>query len=115
MYAQATAIRVPMGTMAQMRQVIEEEYLPRVRNRPGFVSAQFLEQIDDPDSALLIVCWDNQAAVENFNRTNLLEASVQALAVRLPGVRVQREGYLISINISGQEQEETQPSAAHTN
>ena len=105
MYAQASSIRVPMGTMAQMRHVIEQEYLPRVRSRPGFLSAQFLEQIDDPESALLIVCWDKQASVENFNRTNLLEASVQAIAARIPGVRVQREAYLISVNVGAQEKE----------
>lgn len=114
MYAQASTIRVPMGTMAQMRTVVEQEYLPRVRSRPGFVSAQFLEQLDDPESALLIICWDKQASVESFNRTNLLEASVQALAARLPGVRVQREGYLISVHMGAQEQEETQPTSATT-
>jgi hypothetical protein len=114
MYAQASTIRVPIGTMAQMRHVIEQEYLPRVRSRPGFVSAQFLEQVDDPESALLIICWDKQASVESFNRTNLLEASVQALAARLPGVRVQREAFLVSVNMGAETQEETQPTAAHS-
>lgn len=115
MYAQATTIRVPMGTMAQMRHVIEQEYLPRVRSRPGFHSAQFLEQIDDPDYALLIICWDSQASVENFNRTNLLEASVQALAARLPGVRVQRAGYHVSVNIDLDTTEEETQTTAPTN
>ena len=112
MYAQATTIRVPLGTMAQMRHVIEQDYLPRVRNRPGFLSAQFLEQIDDPEFALLVVCWENQAAVENFNRTNVLEASVQALAVRVPGVRVQRQGYLVSVEVSTADEEQTQTLSA---
>jgi heme-degrading monooxygenase HmoA len=95
-----------------MRHVIEQDYLPRVCNRPGFVSAQFLEQIDDPDSALLVVCWENQAAVENFNRTNVLEASVQALAVRVPGVRVQRQGYQVSVEIAATEEVATQTLSA---
>lgn len=99
MYAQATIIRVPLGTMSQMRHIIEHDYLPRVRSRPGFLSAQMLEQIDDPESAILVLYWDNQAAVEGFNRTNPLEASVQALAVRLPGTRIHREGYVVSVQI----------------
>jgi quinol monooxygenase YgiN len=112
MYAQATTLRVPLGTMPQMRRVIEQDYLPRVRCRPGFVSAQFLEQIDDPESALLIICWENQAAVENFSRTNHLEASVQALAVRVPGVRVQRQGYLVSVEMAGENQSPSDTMAA---
>lgn len=112
MYAQATTIRAPMGTMVQMRQVIEQDYLPVVRSREGFVSAQFLEQIDDPDSALLIVCWANQAAVENFNRTHMLDASVQTLAARVPGVRLHREGYQISVHMAPDAaSQDTQPSA----
>lgn len=115
MYAQATTILVPMGTMAQMRHVIEHEYLPRVRTRPGFVRAYFLEQADDPDRALLIIAWESQADVENFNRTNLLEASVQALAARLPGVKIQRDGYLVSVVSGPEEEEQTKPVSVATN
>jgi heme-degrading monooxygenase HmoA len=97
MYAQVTNIRVPMNAMSQMRQIIEFDYLPAVRARPGFVTAYLLEQADDPDSAQLVVLWENHEAVEAFNRTGLLESSVQALAVRMPGVRVQREGYIVRI------------------
>ena len=115
MYAQATAIQVPMGTMDQMRHVIEHEYLPRLRTRPGFVRAYFLEQADDADRALLIVAWESQADVENFARTNMLEASVQALAVRLPGVRIKRDGFLVRVmagaEAGGEEEEQTKPAS----
>jgi heme-degrading monooxygenase HmoA len=99
MYAQATTIRVPLGTMPQMRKLVEEEYLPRLRERPGFMRAYFLEQVDDPDAALLLVVWESHAAVEAFNRTGLLEASVQALASRLPGVVLQRQGYVSRVTV----------------
>ncbi|CAG0971150.1 hypothetical protein ARNL5_01697 [Anaerolineae bacterium] len=117
MYAQATTIRVPLGTMAQMRQIIENEYLPNVSSQPGFVRAYFLEQTDDSDYAMLIVAWESQADVENYNRNNLLEASVQALTVRLPGVRIQRAGYVVRV-VAGAEPDntqETKPASVSTN
>lgn len=98
MFAQATHIRVPEGAMPQMRALISTEYLPVVQTREGFVAAQFLEQIDDPESALLVVYWDSQQAVEAFHRTGVLQASVQALAAVLPGLKVAREGYMVTLD-----------------
>ncbi len=97
MYAQTTSIRVPMGKMELMREIIKRDYLPKIRVRPGFVSAFFMEQVDDPDRAELVILWDNQAAVERFNSTGLLEATVHALASNLPGAQVQRQGYALTV------------------
>ncbi len=97
MYAQKTSIRVPLENMHQMREIVQRTYLPKIRTRPGFVSAFLLEQVDDPDRAELVVLWEDQAALERFNSTGMLEASVQGLAARLPGVQIQREGYLVSL------------------
>lgn len=97
MFAQATTIRVPVGAMAQMRRVIDQDYLPQLRQRDGFVSAQFLEQVDDPEAALLIVVWDSQRAVEAFHKTGSLQAAVNALSVQMPGVRVQRTSYAVTV------------------
>ncbi len=96
MYAQATAIRVPVGAMAQMRRVIEQDYLPQICQREGFISAQLLEQVDDPEAALLIVFWENQRAVEALHRTGALLASVSAISSQLPGVRVRRDAFLVT-------------------
>lgn len=101
MFAQATAIRVPVGGMAQMRRLIEQDYLPQLRQRDGFVSAQLLEQVDDPEAALLVVMWDSQHAVEAFHRTGALQASVSALSSRLPGVRVHRDSYTVTAMAEG--------------
>jgi len=98
MFAQATLIRVPIGAMPQLRRLIMVEYLPVVQAREGFVSAQFLEQIDDPDTALLIIYWESQQVVEAFHRTGMLQASIQMLAAVQPGIRVEREGYLVTID-----------------
>jgi heme-degrading monooxygenase HmoA len=84
--------------MPQMRRLIEQDYLPAIRHRPGFVAGYLLEQVDDPESAILVVQWESHEAVENFNRTGSLEASVQALVARMPGVRVQREGFIVRVH-----------------
>jgi quinol monooxygenase YgiN len=99
MYAQVTHIQVPIDGMPQMRLLIEHDYLPAIRRRPGFVAGYLLEQVDDPESAILIVQWENHESVENFNRTGSLEASVQTLAARMPGVRVQREGFVMRVRV----------------
>lgn len=99
MYAQVTHIQVPIDGMPQMRMLIEHDYLPTIRRRPGFVAGYLLEQVDDPEVAILVVQWENHEAVENFNRTGSLEASVQALAARMPGVRVHREGFIMRVRV----------------
>jgi heme-degrading monooxygenase HmoA len=108
MFAQATHIRVPEGAMPQLRELISAEYLPVVQTREGFVAARFLEQIDDPEAALLIVYWESQQSVEAFHRTGVLQASVQTLAAILPGLRVEREGYVVTMSI---ENEKAAPAA----
>ena len=97
MYAQITSIRVPLGNMSKLRELIEEKYVPVVRARPGFLAAYLLEQVDDPDSAQLMIFWDSHAAVESFHRTGLLESSVTAIAADLPGVQVRRQGYIVQM------------------
>lgn len=97
MYAQKTVIRAPMGKMPELRQIVEKKYLPVVRARPGFIAAYLLEQIDDLDACELILFWDSQAALENFNRTGMLQASLQSLAAEMPGLRLQRQGYIIRV------------------
>jgi heme-degrading monooxygenase HmoA len=99
MYAQVTVIQVPLNQMDQLREVIESKYLPVVRARPGFRAGYLLEQVDDPDNAQLILFWEDHAAVENFNRTGLLQASIHALASDVPGLRVRRQGYLVRVTV----------------
>jgi hypothetical protein len=97
MYAQITLIRAPLGKGAELRRLIDEEYLPIIRQRPGFKGAFLLEQLDDPEAAQLVQLWENQAAVESFHRTGLLQGSDQSIAARLPGLRIQRQGYLVRL------------------
>lgn len=101
MYAQVTYLRVPLNKIAELRDVIETRYLPVVRLRPGFLAGYLLEQVDDPDTAQLILFWDSQKAVENFTRTGSLQASVYALASDIPGVEIRREGYIVPIAVRG--------------
>jgi hypothetical protein len=53
--------------------------------------------VDDADACELILFWDNQAALENFNRTGMLQASLQSIAVDMPGIRLERQGYMIRV------------------
>jgi heme-degrading monooxygenase HmoA len=101
MYAQITHIRVPMNKMGELREVIETKYLPVVRARPGFLAGYLLEQVDDRDNAQLVLFWDSHAAVENFNRTGMLQASVYGLASDIPGVTIHREGFTVPLSVRG--------------
>ena len=47
MFAQIITMKVSPGDIEKLRRLIAEEYLPEVSNRPGFVSAGLLEQVDD--------------------------------------------------------------------
>ncbi len=97
MYAQKTVIRVPLGKATELREIIAQKYLPVVRARPGFMAAYLLEQVDDVDACELLQFWDNQAALENFQRTGMLQASIQSIAAEMPGVRLERQGYIIRV------------------
>ncbi len=99
MYAQKTTIRVPIGGIGQLREIIAQRYLPVVRTRTGFMAAYLLEQADDQQFCELIQFWDNQAAIENFHRTGMLQASIQSIAADLPGVRIERQGYVIRVAV----------------
>jgi hypothetical protein len=101
MYSQVTIFHVPLGGMAELRRLIQEEYLPAIYTRPGFIGAYLLEQVDDPDTAQMVQFWDNHASVESLSRTGLLESSVQMLAARLPGLRMVRQGYVVRLATSG--------------
>ncbi|MBZ0295716.1 MAG: antibiotic biosynthesis monooxygenase [Anaerolineae bacterium] len=95
MYAQKTFIRTPLGKGAEVRRLIAQKYLPAVRQHPGFFAAYLLEQTDDPDRCELLQLWDRQSSLENFHKTGFLEASLQGIAVDVPGCMVQSQGYMI--------------------
>jgi heme-degrading monooxygenase HmoA len=97
MYAQVTVLQVPLNKMAELRRVIETDYLPVVRTRPGFLAGYLLEQVDDANSAQLVQFWDSHADVENFHRTGLLQASLQSIAADIPGIQMRRQGYIVRV------------------
>ena len=98
MYAHVTVIRVAEGKITELRTLIEREYIPTVSQRPGFVAAHLLEQVDDVESAQLITFWDNQEALENSRRTTTLQGSDQSIAARMPGLRIERQGYIVRVS-----------------
>lgn len=103
MYAQVSYLQVPMNYMSKLRRLIETDYLPVVSMRPGFKAGYLLEQEDDPDTAQLVLLWDDQASVERFNRTGMLQATIQALACEMPGLKVRRQGYVVRVTTAAPE------------
>ncbi len=99
MYAQVTLLQVPIDQMPVLRDLLETRYLPIVRQRPGFKAGYFLEQCDDPETGQLVLFWDDQAAVESFNRTGMLQASLHALTAEMPDLIVQRQGYTVRLAV----------------
>lgn len=97
MYAQKTKIRVPAGQVRDLRLMIEQEYLPIVSQRPGFIAGYLLEQVDDEDMVELVLLWDTHSDAEAFTRTGSLASSFQSLSLRIPGMQVQRQGYIVRV------------------
>lgn len=104
MFVQIIHMQAPSGEIAKVRQLIEGEYIPAIRNRAGFISAHLLEKIDDRDTAELIVYWDSQADVENFHKTETLMGSTHSIAARIPGMRVQKESYIAKVAVKNSRQ-----------
>jgi heme-degrading monooxygenase HmoA len=100
MFVQIISLTAPLNHIAQLRELVSNEYLPALRNRPGFVAAHLLEQVDDPDSAQLIVYWDDQRSVEDAVKTGVLAGSTQSIAARMPGLRIQRQSYVVRVAVS---------------
>ena len=99
MYAQVTFLQAPLNQMPVLRDLIETRYLPIVRQRAGFRAGYLLEQIDDAEVAQLVLFWDEQAAVESFNRTGMLQASLHALTAEMPDLIVHRQGYAVHLAV----------------
>ena len=106
MYVQKAVLHAPLGKIGELRRLIGENYLPVIRKRPGFIAAFLMEQIDDPDSAELVMLWQNQAAVENFHSTGLLQESIQTISAHLPGLKITRQGYIIRLSTGAAADEE---------
>ena len=98
MFAQIITMKVPPGDIEKLRRLIAEEYLPEVSNRPGFVSAGLLEQVDDRHTTQLVVYWRTQQDVENASQTTGLAGSPYSIAARIPGMRLQRYSYIVKVS-----------------
>jgi heme-degrading monooxygenase HmoA len=99
MFVQMISMRAPTGEIKSLRSLIAHEYLPAVRARPGFVAAHLLEKVDDRDCAELMIFWDSQSAVEEANRTTALAGSDHSIAARMPGLRIQRQSYIVKVAV----------------
>ena len=116
MYAQSIVIQVPLGKMSELRELIETQFMTAAYTHPGFHAAYLLEQEDDPNVAQLVQIWDNQESIEGFRRTGTLDDINYKLHAHLPGLRTQRQGYVIrataetgSVIVAKQGAEDTQP------
>jgi heme-degrading monooxygenase HmoA len=102
MFVQIIHMQAPIGEIANLRRLVAQEYLPALRNRPGFISAHLLEQIDNRDNAELVIYWDNHDSVEDANRTGVLAGSDSSIAARMPGLRIRRQSYIIKVAVENE-------------
>lgn len=100
MYAQVTDLSVPIGQVDALRELVAREYFKGVRERDGFAMAHMLEAIDDPHKVQIITYWDNHQAIENARKTGSLQQTVQMLAAHMPGVKILRQGYIVTVNVT---------------
>jgi len=96
MYAQVSRIKVGLDKMPSFRAFVNQTYIPELRSRAGFKGALLLEQIDDRDSAELIVLWENQQAVEALTATGTLSSSIQALTHAVASGQLKRDSYVVT-------------------
>lgn len=99
MFVQVITLKAPTNQIKQLRELIADEYLPAIQQRHGFLSASLLEQIDDPDTAKLVIYWSDQQAVESTTKTGVLAGSTESIAARMPGLRIQRTSYVARVTI----------------
>ncbi len=99
MFTQIITMRVPANSIETLRTLITDEYLPEVQTRSGFVSANLLEQVDDRNMTHLIINWETQSDVEAASHTSSLAGSPYSIVARIPGMRVQRHSYLVTVNV----------------
>ncbi len=98
MFAQVTDLSVPIGQVDTLRELVATEYFKGVQKRDGFVMAHMLEAIDDPNKVQLITYWDSHQAIENARKTGSLKETVMVLAANMPGIRILRQGYIVTVN-----------------
>ena len=98
MFAQMINMVVPPGRSKELCNMLFDEYLPALRERPGFISAQLLEQIDDRNVVFLLIYWESQRSVED-EKTGVLVGSPHSIAARLPGLKVKRQSYIVEHSV----------------
>ena len=97
MYVQVINLQAPLGKIGQLRQLINDEYLPALRARHGFQGAHLLEQVDYRDNAKLVIFWKDHASSEDTSNTGVLTGSEYSIAARIPGLRIQRQSYIVNV------------------
>jgi quinol monooxygenase YgiN len=98
MYIQNTEMRLPPGKLDQFRQILDQNYFPNLREKPGYICGGLFEQTDDRDVVSLITFWENQGSVEFLKRTEPLSGSVHALSALLPGLQVSTRAFVCHTN-----------------
>lgn len=101
MYAQLVEMYVSPEQMNELRAVIADKYLPVVEDRPGFISGYLLEQADEPGHAQMLLIWENHDSAETFTRTGHLASSFRSIAAHVPGLRIQRQGFIVRVSTEG--------------
>ena len=63
MFVQQLSLRVHPDAIPQLRQLVQSQYMPRLKQHIGFVAAHLVAHIDHQDTAELIIYWENEQAM----------------------------------------------------
>jgi hypothetical protein len=96
MYAQHTTIRVPAAFGTAFSQLMECDFLPCARRRPGLIAAYLLADPEDRSRHLLVQLWESVDLAESFARTGALAECISHLKRYARLIRVECRGYHVT-------------------
>jgi hypothetical protein len=93
MYTLETTIQVPKEHVNDLRHMLACDYLPLLRQRPGFRAALVLIDPDDHGIVRIMQTWESHRDAETFARTGALGAFIQQQGRIMPLAQVRTQGY----------------------
>lgn len=90
MFVQMLTIQAAPESIPQLRELVKQRYLPRIKTYPGFVSAHLVAHMDHRDAAKLIITWASESAMKAAQK---LQKDDTLNLPDVPGLNVYIEGY----------------------
>ena len=92
MFVQQLSIRARPEAIPQLRRLVQSQYLPHMRQCPGFINGYLIAHIDHQDSAELIIYWKNEQAMRFANAQTDKHYNIPYVA----DLQVKHQSYMMS-------------------